>query len=217
MRHILMTLFAALLMLAPATKTTAQATNHSTLAARSEQFILDSLQADIERARIDTQYKMHRDSLNIVQIGEQAKFETYEEVVQLSIPLIFFGTIILIVWLSLNASYRKKKEQYRILEIAIERGRELPENFFDEPAKRKQSWLNTLRNGATTLGCGIGIALLGYITEEEIITGIAFIPAFIGLGYLLVAWLQYREEKRHAKQEPATPECIESIEENNAE
>lgn len=217
MKHLLMTLFAALLMLAPATTTTAQATSHSTPTTRSEQFILDSLQADIERARIDTQYKMYRDSLNIVQIGEQAKFDTYEEVAEFSIPLIFFGTIILIVWISLNASYRKKKAQYRILEIAIERGRELPENFFDEPAKKKQSWLNVLRNGATTLGCGIGIALLGYITNVGIITGIAFIPAFIGLGYLLVAWLEYRVEKRQAKQEPAIPECIENIEENHAE
>lgn len=217
MKHLLMTLFAALLMLAPATTTTAQATSHSTPTTRSEQFILDSLQADIERARIDTQYKMYRDSLNIVQIGKQAKFDTYEEVAQVSVSLIFFGTIILIVWISLNASYRKKKEQYRILEIAIERGRELPENFFDEPAKKKQSWLYTLRNGATTLGCGIGIALLGYITNVGIITGIAFIPAFIGLGYLLVAWLEYRVEKRQAKQEPAIPECIESIEENHAE
>lgn len=208
MKQLFITLCAALLIIAPVATSTAQTTHRNTNT-RSEQFILDSLNNRLEMLRLEQQYEMYSDSLTNAQMRESARQDTYEEMAEYSIPLIFFGTIILIVWISLNASYRKKKEHYRILEIAIENGRELPEGFFNEPAKQKKSWLNTLRNGTATLGTGIGLIILGYIIDEEIFTGIACIPAFIGLGYLLVAWLEYREEKRLENIDKVTTECIE--------
>ena len=217
MKHLLTILCAVMLGLTLTTSAQNQALKANKNATRSEQFILDSLNNELEMMRLNQQYEMYQDSLDIVLKREHSKYSTYEEVAQLSIPLIFFGAIILIVWISLNTSYRKKKEQYRILELAIEKGCELPENFFDEATKKRHSWINTLRNGVATLGCGIGILLLGHFTEEEVITGIAFIPVFIGLGYLLVALLEYREEKHHNKQDQQGIEKIESTEDSCSE
>ena len=168
----------------------------STNITRSEQFILDSMRMEIEKGQLETQYDMYTDSLNMVTILESNKINAGEDAWEFLIPTIFFLTILAIIWLALYYARRKQKDRYEIIEKALDKGASLPQGIFDEPKKKQKSWLNTLRSGTTTLGCGLGIFGLGIYTEEEIFMGLALIPSFIGLGYLLVALLEYRFEKQ---------------------
>lgn len=177
---------------------------HPSSTPRSEQFILDSMQLAVEMVQTEIKQEMYTDSLEIAQKIELEKIYSREENLQYTLPIVFFGAIVLIVWISLHFSRRKQRDRYHIIEKAIEMGAELPEGIFDEPQKKRKSWINTLRNGVVTLGCGLGIIVLGLYTDEGIIIGIASIPSFIGLGYLLVALLEYREEKRQ-KESTTTP------------
>lgn len=195
MKRIILFLCTALAVLCGTNKMYAQHTP-SVNTPRSEQFILDSMRMEVEKKQIDTQYKMYADSMGLVAEIESDKINLEEDKREYLIPVSFFLSIIVIIWLSLNYSRRKKKDRYQIIEKALDKGESLPQSIFDEPQKRQKTWLNTLRSGVVTLCCGLGVFGLGFFTEEVVFMGLALIPSFIGLGYLLVAFLEHRHEKR---------------------
>ncbi len=211
MKRLILLFCATILALAGTSNLLAQ---HTTSTPRSEQFILDSMQLAVDMAQMEIQQDMYTDSLEIVQEIELEKIYSKEESLLNLLPIIFFAAIVVIVWLSLHFSRRKQHDRYHIIEKAIEMGAELPEGVFDEPQKKRKSWINTLRNGVVTLGCGLGIIVCGIVTDEDVIFGIATIPAFIGLGYLLVALLEYREEKRQ-KESTTTPTGTSKVDPDN--
>lgn len=172
------------------------AQNHETNTPRSEEFLLDSMRMEVEKMRIESESTMYADSLEVISEIEKEKIYCTEEYMVNSIPFTFFVAIIIIVWLSLLYSHRKQKNRYNIIEKALNMGVELPEGIFDEPRKKQKSWLNTLRTGVATACAGLGIMFMSLYVDNEILTGISFIPALIGVGYLLVAFLEYKEEKR---------------------
>lgn len=209
MKRIKLLLCAALMALITTTSMYAQQVQPNNTP-RSEQFILDSLRMEIEKIQIESQCEMYSDSLQTVEKIETEKILSKEENLQYLIPLIFFLSLIAIVWISLFFSRRKKQDRYRIIELALEKGESLPQGLFDEPKKREHSWLITLRHGTVTLGIGLGLLGWGLFADNEVFLGLSFIPLFLGLGYLLVAFLENREEKR-MKKEITKPICDNTI------
>lgn len=171
------------------------AASHPSTAARSEQFILDSMRMDVEKAAIEVQFDMYNDSLQHQLDAQSISSNTVEEVTQLFIPVSFFAFIILIIWIINHISYRKHRDRYRIIEKAIDNGHAIPEGLFDEPKKAKRHWTNTLRQAIIFLAIGIGVAIFGETCGEETIIGIAAIPGIIGAGYLLIAFIERHEER----------------------
>ena len=171
------------------------AASHPSTAARSEQFILDSMRMDVEKAAIEVQYDMYNDSLQHQLDAQSISSDTVEEVTQLFIPISFFAFIILIIWIINHISYRKQRDRYHIIEKAIDNGQAIPEGLFDEPKKGKKHWTNTLRQAIIFLAIGIGVAIFGETIDEEEITAIAVIPGIIGAGYLLIAFIDRHEER----------------------
>ncbi len=184
-----------------------QAQNVTTMT-RSEQFILDSLALALDKASVEAQKEMYADSLEqVVRLHlTEAQADKLDGIV---VPLAFFVVVVLIVWISLWISYRKKKARYDIIEKAIEQGMSIPEGLFDEPQKTKEhTWLNTLRSAAVLIGIGIGIIGLGFFVEEDVFMGLSCIPIFLGLGYLIVALFERREKKMAEKSKDEDKEFI---------
>lgn len=172
-------------------------TSHPT---RSEQFIIDSLRLEVERAPYETQSKMYSDSLNHVYGMEEMRYELKEETQTMMIPIVsFFGTIFLIVAIVMTISYRNKRNRYRIIEKAIENGQKIPEGLFDEPQKAKQSWVHTMRTGIIYLCLGGGVWIFGLSIDEETFMSLAYIPMLIGLGYIASAFIEYYVKKNEDK------------------
>lgn len=199
MKRIVMMMCSAIVALIFATNIIAA--SHPSTAARSEQFILDSMRMDVEKAAIEVQYDMYNDSLQHQLDAKSNSSSTAEEITQLFIPISFFAFIILIIWIINHISYRKQRDRYHIIEKAIDNGQAIPEGLFDEPKKAKKRWTNTLRQAIIFIATGIGLAIFGETIDAEEITAIAVIPGIIGAGYLLIAFIERHEERKEDTKE----------------
>ncbi|MBR5844596.1 MAG: hypothetical protein IKY75_08505 [Bacteroidaceae bacterium] len=202
MKRIVMMMCSAIVALLFATGIHAQ--NRTSTLTRSEQFILDSMRMELDKAAIETKYDMYCDSLQQELDNKSIASNTTEEVVQLMVPISFFLFVILIVWICCHISYRKQRDRYRIIEKAIENGQEIPEGLFDEPKKGRKQWTATLRQAIVFIAIGIGLAIFGETIGVEEITSIATIPGIIGLGYLVVTFIERREQLRIEGHENST-------------
>ena len=83
-----------------------------------------------------------------------------EDIIDSLVPLFAIVSPFLIAFLIVffYIYYRNKKVQsrYRVMEKAIESGRELPEGFFDEPESKRPSKFSTLNQGLVCTAVGIG-------------------------------------------------------------
>ena len=101
------------------------------------------------------------------------------------LPFLFVATILLI---QAKARNRESQRRYDIYMKSLEMGQTIPEHFFDEP-KKATSPSSNLKKGILWLviGLGIVISFMAIHKEQGLIVGI--IPAFVGIGYLLVHFL----------------------------
>ena len=154
---------------------------------RSEQFYLDSL-------RLVTQEKMYSDSLNAefekqrLMYNQQYSFMEDTEIV---IPLGFFLMVLGIV----IASVKNKSNLYKVMEKAIEAGQPVPDGLFSAGKRNAvMSPLRTLRVSFILLGIGIGGLILGLVLSEEVVCAVSSAPILIGLGYLVVYYMERKKE-----------------------
>lgn len=155
---------------------------------RSEQFYLDSL-------RLVTQERMYADSLNAefekqrLMYNQQYSFMEDTEIV---IPLGFFLMVLGIV----IASVKNKSNLYKVMEKAIEAGQPVPDGLFSDGKRNAEmSPLRTLRVSFILLGIGIGGLILGLVLSEEVICAVSSAPILIGLGYLVVYYMERKQER----------------------
>lgn len=102
------------------------------------------------------------------------------------LPFLFVITIVTINVRRKNAESKRKYELYM---KSLEMGQTIPEHFFDEPQTNKAS---NLKRGIISLMVGIAFGLYVIIEKN---TGLPFlmaalIPGFVGLGYLLVHFIE---------------------------
>lgn len=159
---------------------------------RSEQFYLDSL-------RLVTQERMYADSLNAefekqrLMYNQQYSFMEDTEIV---IPLGFFLMVLGIVVVSVVTSYKNKSNFYKVMEKAIEEGQPVPEGLFLSGKRNTEmSPSRTLRVSFILLGIGIGGLILGLVLSEEVICAVSSAPILIGLGYLVVYYMERKQER----------------------
>ena len=101
------------------------------------------------------------------------------------LPFLFVTTIVIV---QARAKKEESKRRYDLYTKSLEMGQTVPEHFFDEPKKANPS--SNLQKGILALA--VGIALIIYFTivhnNSALIAGI--VPAFVGIGYLLVHFLE---------------------------
>ncbi len=159
---------------------------------RSEQFYLDSL-------RLVTQERMYADSLN-AEFEKQHLFysqpSSFMEDSKIVIPLGFFLMVLGIVVVSVVTSYKNKSNFYKVMEKAIEVGQPVPEGLFlSRKRNTEMSPSRTLRVSFILLGIGIGGLILGMVIPEVIVCAVSSAPILIGLGYLVVYYMERKQER----------------------
>lgn len=159
---------------------------------RSEQFYLDSL-------RLVTQERMYADSLN-AEFEKQHLFysqpSSFMEEAEIVIPLGFFLMVLGMVVVSVVTSYKNKSNFYKVMEKAIEVGQPVPEGLFLSGKRNTEmSPSRTLRVSFILLGIGIGGLILGMVIPEVIVCAVSSAPILIGLGYLVVYYMERKQER----------------------
>lgn len=159
---------------------------------RSEQFYLDSL-------RLVTQERMYADSLN-AEFEKQHLFysqpSSFMEDSKIVIPLGFFLMVLGIVVVSVVTSYKNKSNFYKVMEKAIEVGQPVPEGLFLSGKRNTEmSPSRTLRVSFILLGIGIGGLILGMVIPDVIVCAVSSAPILIGLGYLVVYYMERKQER----------------------
>ena len=133
---------------------------------------LEQERLDLERQKIDANNGNH------LPLGGFAIFMIC------MLPFLFVGIIIALNVRSKNA---ESKRRYELYSKSLENGQTVPEHFFDEPSKSASS---NLKKGILWLVVGVGL-LISFIAmgqRDALIVGI--VPAFVGIGYLLVHFLE---------------------------
>lgn len=108
------------------------------------------------------------------------------------IVLIFLSLPLLIVGIIFYYRYKSKKERYEVMKQALEHGKDLPPEFYDNDMMNlSKSGGNDLlwRKGVKRFFLGIGLALfLGIMTSEEL-SSIGILIMCIGVGEIVLGWM----------------------------
>lgn len=105
-------------------------------------------------------------------------------------PFVAAFFIILIV---LIFNHRNKKAKYELMAKALEVGKELPANFFEEEKKMKQKG-SPIQRGVQLVAVGIGLFLLLWFIVDHDVAFVAAIPFSLGIGRLIAIYLEKKNE-----------------------
>ena len=113
------------------------------------------------------------------------------------LPFLFVITIVTINVRRKNAESKRKYELYM---KSLEMGQTIPEHFFDEPQTGKAS---NLKRGIISLMVGIAFGLYVIIEKNTELPFLmaALIPGFVGLGYLLVHFIEKPKNQHPAEKQ----------------
>lgn len=104
---------------------------------------------------------------------------------------------IIVIWLVFRNKGKKEEMKFDTLKLMVEKGVPIPENFsFADPVPAPGA---NLRRGLILIALGVGIAVFFLIVNAPEGAGLAAIPFFIGLAYLLI----WRLEKNKNPDEAA--------------
>jgi hypothetical protein len=101
------------------------------------------------------------------------------------LPFLFVATIVYII-----AKVKKEEasRRYDLYTKSLEMGQAVPEHFFDEPKKANLS--SNLKKGVLWFMVGLALIISFVIIGEKDGLIVGIVPAFVGLGYLLVHYLE---------------------------
>lgn len=100
------------------------------------------------------------------------------------LPFLFVATLVFIVS---RAKSNESKRKYDLYTKSLEMGKTIPDHFFDEPKKVNQS--SSLKRGVLCLAVGLSLLIYFVIVHNDFALIGGIIPAFVGVGYLLVHYL----------------------------
>ena len=94
--------------------------------------------------------------------------------------------VIILVFLG-NFKNKESKRRYDLYMKSLEMGQAIPEHFFEEPEKKNV--VSNLKKGILWLAIGLAIVVSCIVVAEKEALFLGIVPAFVGLGYLLVHFL----------------------------
>jgi len=108
------------------------------------------------------------------------------EIVLISIlPFVF---VIIIIAVQVKAKKEESRRRYDLYTKSLEMGQAVPEHFFDEPKKANSA--SNLKKGILCLFIGLGVLISFIVLHNKSAMIFGIIPAFIGIGFLLVHFLE---------------------------
>jgi hypothetical protein len=112
-------------------------------------------------------------------------FNGFELFLICMLPFIFVAAI---VYISVKAKKEEAQRKYDLYTKSLEMGQTVPEHFFDEPKKANPS--SSLKKGILWLVIGLGVLISFLVMHKENALILGIIPTFVGIGYLLVHFLE---------------------------
>ena len=136
---------------------------------------LKKMELEVEKQRIEARSK------------EDMPLNGFGIVMIVLAPFLFVIGIILI---SNRAKQSESKRRYEIYMKSVELGQPVPAHFFDEPERKNKS--SNLKRGiiAMMVGLSFGIYVLVSKDTRLIFMMAALIPGLVGIGYILVHFLE---------------------------
>ena len=101
-----------------------------------------------------------------------------------ALPFLFVGTIIVV---NVRHKNMESKRKYELYTKSLEMGQTIPENFFDEPKKANPA--SNLKRGVIWLAVGLAVLISFVIMQKHNGLILGIVPAFVGVGYLIVHFL----------------------------
>ena len=101
-----------------------------------------------------------------------------------ALPFLFAGTIIVV---NVRHKNMESKRKYELYTKSLEMGQTIPENFFDEPKKANPA--SNLKRGVIWLAVGLAVLISFVIMQKHNGLILGIVPAFVGVGYLIVHFL----------------------------
>jgi len=111
-------------------------------------------------------------------------FNGFELFLICMLPFLFISVI---VFLNVRAKNAESKRRYELYQKFLEMGQTVPEHFFDEPKKVNPS--SNLKRGILCLAVGLSLLIYFAINRNNFALIAGIIPSFVGVGYLLVHYL----------------------------
>ena len=108
---------------------------------------------------------------------------------EIVVPVVVFGSVVLIVWLIMLFNQKRRAEAFQTLRLAIEKGQEISPEAMAAMA-RMESPNRDIRLGiifvSIALAFGAVAAIVGSETEEAVrpLLGIGVFPLFLGLAFI---------------------------------
>ena len=100
------------------------------------------------------------------------------------LPFLFAAVIIT---LNVKAKNEESKRRYDLYTKSIEMGQTIPDHFFDEPKKADN--VSNFKRGILWLAVGVAVVISFLVMGENKGLFIGIVPTFVGIGYLLVHYL----------------------------
>ncbi|MBI1341268.1 hypothetical protein GC169_13800 [bacterium] len=121
--------------------------------------------------------------------------------VAIFVPLIVFGSLVLIVWIAFHFGQRKRTEAHQTLRLALEKGQAVSSEMMEEIARMGAHPLADLRRSiiffALALAFGILAVIVGVEEAEAVrpLLGVAVFPFCVAVAYLALHFVSSRNRR----------------------
>ncbi|ADQ80278.1 hypothetical protein Palpr_2142 [Paludibacter propionicigenes WB4] len=116
---------------------------------------------------------------------QEMPFSSFQLLLIMVLPFVF---VTLIIYLTSMSKKEEAKRRYDLYTKSLEMGQSVPDHFFDEP--KKTNPVSDLKKGILWLVVGIAILISFVVMDHKNGLIIGIVPTFVGIGYLLVHYLE---------------------------
>lgn len=116
--------------------------------------------------------------------SEETPLTGFQIVIIVILPFLF---VYLLFWMFTREKSKESVRKHDLYLKSLEMGQALPENFFEKPVQK--SGISNLKSGILWLSVGLGFVLYFLLINEKDALIVGIIPTFVGIGYLLVHFL----------------------------
>lgn len=148
---------------------------------------LKKQELEVEKQRVENQGR------------NQMPFNGFQLFMICLLPFLFVTSI---VYIFTKAKKEESKRRYDLYTKSLEMGQAVPEHFFDAPKKNKET--SNLSRGIICLAVGLALIIYFVIVHEYSALVVGIIPAFLGVGFLLV----------HVLEKPKTDKTVKNDEQH---
>lgn len=123
----------------------------------------------------------------------------------LAIPLAAIVLPLLILWVVLHYRERQRSKLYDTVKYFADRGMPVPRELLDPPQDQRPAFGTPRFRAFTTIGTGLGVALMFAFMDLRFLMGIGGLLVFIGLAQLVALHLDEKDAEKARSREAAAP------------